>query len=290
MEEEEKENGGAVATSLNYNASPLLFPGAKESSNIATMAASLVLPPATLSQEPCMIIFSPVIYKNQSFIFLQAIQVNSPNSTNQFMPLPSVNCINGFDIAEPMFVNPVSNSLNYGFRPSWECVDRVQLSTRLHVGSVLCQRLSAETDCRKSNFISSKTYNIEWILSRVNWKAHKGTWGFYFIEDLLYEAAVKSALDLVIHEEGCINFKNFIISSRGQLLQLITESSVFLSQDPFGNFAVQHVLELEIPTFTKEICSAERPLCEDFNAESWEPCGGEMLDVSRDGTCGSRFH
>ncbi|GKV18767.1 hypothetical protein SLEP1_g29105 [Rubroshorea leprosula] len=112
---------------------------------------------------------------------------------------------------------------------------------------------------------------------------------------LLYEAAVKNALDLAIHEKGCINLKNFISSSRGpgrgQLLQLITESSVFLSQDPFGNFVVQHVLELEIPTFTKEICSQlRRPLCEDFNAESWEPCGGDMLDVSRDGTCGSGFH
>ncbi|KAF5447391.1 hypothetical protein F2P56_032946 [Juglans regia] len=79
---------------------------------------------------------------------------------------------------------------------------------------------------------------------------------------LLYEAAIMYCLELAKHERGCINLKKFITSSRGQgrqqLLDFIAGHSLYLSQDPTGNYVLQHVLALHDPALTNKICSVLR--------------------------------
>ncbi|KAG6619166.1 hypothetical protein I3842_Q106400 [Carya illinoinensis] len=76
---------------------------------------------------------------------------------------------------------------------------------------------------------------------------------------LLYEAAITYCLELAKHEKGCINLKKFITSCRGkgrqQLLDFIAEHSLYLSQDPTGNYVLQHVLAFHDPALTDKICS-----------------------------------
>ncbi|KAG7950434.1 hypothetical protein I3843_13G112300 [Carya illinoinensis] len=76
---------------------------------------------------------------------------------------------------------------------------------------------------------------------------------------LLYEAAIEYCLELAKHERGCINLKKFITSCRGegrqQLLDFIAKHSLYLSQDPTGNYVLQHVLSLHDPALTNKICS-----------------------------------
>ncbi|XP_065631743.1 putative pumilio homolog 13 [Quercus suber] len=75
---------------------------------------------------------------------------------------------------------------------------------------------------------------------------------------LLYDAAINNFRELAKDEEGCISLNKFITSSRGsgreQLLHAIAESSLYLSQDPSGNYVLQHVLGLDDPQVTNIIC------------------------------------
>ncbi|KAJ8640350.1 hypothetical protein MRB53_017044 [Persea americana] len=75
---------------------------------------------------------------------------------------------------------------------------------------------------------------------------------------LLYEAIVEHCLKLATEERGCVTLNKCINNSkspfREKLLTLISNNSVFLSQDPYGNFVVQHVLELEVPDITRNVC------------------------------------
>ncbi|KAM3749138.1 hypothetical protein ACB098_05G160000 [Castanea mollissima] len=76
--------------------------------------------------------------------------------------------------------------------------------------------------------------------------------------ELLYSAAINNLCELAKDEEGCISLNKFITSSRGsgreQLLHAIAESSLYLSQDPSGNYVLQHVLGLDDPQVTNKIC------------------------------------
>ncbi|XP_030970633.1 pumilio homolog 12-like [Quercus lobata] len=76
--------------------------------------------------------------------------------------------------------------------------------------------------------------------------------------ELLYDAAINNLCELAKDEEGCISLNKFITSSRGsgreQLLHAIAESSLYLSQDPSGNYVLQHVLGLDDPQVTNIIC------------------------------------
>ncbi|XP_062160991.1 pumilio homolog 18-like [Alnus glutinosa] len=76
--------------------------------------------------------------------------------------------------------------------------------------------------------------------------------------NLLYLAALRHCLDLAEHEKGCISINKFITNSRGpgrdKLLRLIAEHSVYLSQDPSGNYVLQHVIGLHDPVSTEKIC------------------------------------
>uniref|UniRef100_A0A2N9J0U1 PUM-HD domain-containing protein n=1 Tax=Fagus sylvatica TaxID=28930 RepID=A0A2N9J0U1_FAGSY len=79
---------------------------------------------------------------------------------------------------------------------------------------------------------------------------------------LLYDKALESCLHLAKDEIGCICLNMFITSSKGsgrsQILNVIATHSVYLSQDPSGNFVLQHVLGLDDPVFNEKICSILR--------------------------------
>ncbi|RVW33623.1 putative pumilio-like 7, chloroplastic [Vitis vinifera] len=74
----------------------------------------------------------------------------------------------------------------------------------------------------------------------------------------LYRAAILPCVALATHAKGCIALNSFINNVIGPyrdlLLHKITDNTVFLSQDPRGNFVVQHILELHHPVFTSKIC------------------------------------
>ncbi|KAJ8755097.1 hypothetical protein K2173_016804 [Erythroxylum novogranatense] len=73
----------------------------------------------------------------------------------------------------------------------------------------------------------------------------------------IYEAAIRHCLSLATNKRGCISLNNFIVGARGryrdQLLNLICDNAVSLSQDESGNYVVQKVLSLECPDFTNKI-------------------------------------
>ncbi|GKV04031.1 hypothetical protein SLEP1_g16248 [Rubroshorea leprosula] len=77
---------------------------------------------------------------------------------------------------------------------------------------------------------------------------------------LFYEAGMSNSFKLATHQAGCLSLKSFISSVKGhyrnQFLEWVSKEAVCLSKDPFGNFVVQHVLDLHHPDFTRKICSS----------------------------------
>ncbi|KAK3218083.1 hypothetical protein Dsin_012053 [Dipteronia sinensis] len=78
--------------------------------------------------------------------------------------------------------------------------------------------------------------------------------------DNIYLAALEDFDRVSCHKQGCISMNNFIDEMSGtrrkQLLYLISINSASLSNDPYGNFVVQHVIKLENPEFIELICLA----------------------------------
>ncbi|KAM7251770.1 hypothetical protein ACFE04_023653 [Oxalis oulophora] len=76
---------------------------------------------------------------------------------------------------------------------------------------------------------------------------------------LLYEEAIKKCLTIACDVVGCVSLNKFIEFSKGarreEILRLISENSVFLAQDPFGNYVLQKVIDLHAPVFTELICN-----------------------------------
>ncbi|KAM7279629.1 hypothetical protein ACFE04_006763 [Oxalis oulophora] len=79
------------------------------------------------------------------------------------------------------------------------------------------------------------------------------------MNDVIYEEAIKNCMNLACDEVGCVSLNKFINHSKGprreELLCLVSETSVFLAQDPFGNYVLQNVIDLHTPVFTKIICT-----------------------------------
>ncbi|KAF5728532.1 hypothetical protein HS088_TW21G00680 [Tripterygium wilfordii] len=77
---------------------------------------------------------------------------------------------------------------------------------------------------------------------------------------LLYEAALKNCLQLAKHEYGCRSLQTFITNSKNpykdQLLHIVAEHSLCLSQDRSGNYVVQHVLGYHDQVFSNMIFKA----------------------------------
>ncbi|KAL5769793.1 hypothetical protein ACOSP7_013947 [Xanthoceras sorbifolium] len=81
------------------------------------------------------------------------------------------------------------------------------------------------------------------------------------------------------HKQGCISMIDFISEMSGlprqQLLYIIYENSVALSKDPFGNFAVQHIIGLENPKFIELTCLALKGQFVDL---SLTKCGSHIVE------------
>ncbi|CAI9783978.1 unnamed protein product [Fraxinus pennsylvanica] len=75
--------------------------------------------------------------------------------------------------------------------------------------------------------------------------------------EIFYECAIHDFLALARHEVGCRSLNECINSIAGNqrdtLLNRIAAMSDFLSNDPYGNYVVQHVLELRNDLITKKI-------------------------------------
>ncbi|XP_077229986.1 pumilio homolog 12-like [Tasmannia lanceolata] len=95
----------------------------------------------------------------------------------------------------------------------------------------------------------------------------------------IFKAAVERCLDLATDEHGCLLLNDCIDCSkfeyRDALLNVITDHSVFLAQDPFGNYAMQKVLSLQHPTFIKKICSRLQGV---YAQLSMQKCGSHIVE------------
>ncbi|XP_010535560.1 PREDICTED: putative pumilio homolog 7, chloroplastic [Tarenaya hassleriana] len=68
----------------------------------------------------------------------------------------------------------------------------------------------------------------------------------------IFDAATKFCADIATHRHGCCVLQKCIAHSIGQqkdkLISEISRNSLLLAQDPFGNYAVQFVIELRVPS------------------------------------------
>jgi hypothetical protein len=86
----------------------------------------------------------------------------------------------------------------------------------------------------------------------------------------IYDAVARSCIAVGTHRHGCCVLQRCIDHAQGvqraQLIARITRCAFELVQDPFGNYVVQYILDLNEPAFT-------RPLCESF--------AGRVPDLSK---------
>ncbi|XP_025798154.1 putative pumilio homolog 10 [Panicum hallii] len=75
----------------------------------------------------------------------------------------------------------------------------------------------------------------------------------------IYEAAAANCFDMAIHRHGCCVLQRCISSARGayqaKLIVEICARGFELAQDPFGNYVVQYVLNLKIPSANAHLAS-----------------------------------
>ncbi|XP_042503609.1 putative pumilio homolog 8, chloroplastic [Macadamia integrifolia] len=74
----------------------------------------------------------------------------------------------------------------------------------------------------------------------------------------IFEVAKRSCLNLAVHSQGCLTLNtcidHMIEDHKRELLDIIKENSVFLAQDPYRNYVVQHVLRIHYPGVNGRIC------------------------------------
>lgn len=76
---------------------------------------------------------------------------------------------------------------------------------------------------------------------------------------VLYQVAIQHTMNLASHEQGYVSLNSFITllrrPYRDDMLNLISTHAIWFAQDPWGNFVLQHVLELHNPLYNEKICS-----------------------------------
>ncbi|KAJ9625485.1 uncharacterized protein PV06_01772 [Exophiala oligosperma] len=76
----------------------------------------------------------------------------------------------------------------------------------------------------------------------------------------IYDAVGKFCVVVGTHRHGCCVLQRCIDHAQGfqraQLIARITHCAFDLVQDPFGNYVVQYILDLDEPAFTKPLCDA----------------------------------
>jgi len=73
----------------------------------------------------------------------------------------------------------------------------------------------------------------------------------------IFDAVGKNAVDVGTHRHGCCVLQRCIDHADGEqkmwLITCITAHAVTLVQDPFGNYVVQYIIDLNEPTFTEPL-------------------------------------
>lgn len=74
----------------------------------------------------------------------------------------------------------------------------------------------------------------------------------------IFDAVGRHCVIVGTHRHGCCVLQRCIDhakgSERSQLIAAITSNAFSLVQDPFGNYVVQYILDLDEPTFTMPLC------------------------------------
>ncbi|KAF7829929.1 putative pumilio-like protein 7, chloroplastic [Senna tora] len=77
--------------------------------------------------------------------------------------------------------------------------------------------------------------------------------------EFIFYAAAKFCADIATHQHGCCVLQRCIDHSMGKYRdKLVTEicrHGLLLAQDPFGNYVVQYIIEMEIPTASAKLIS-----------------------------------
>lgn len=75
----------------------------------------------------------------------------------------------------------------------------------------------------------------------------------------IFVSAAKYCVDIATHQHGCCVLQRCISHSNGQyrehLVAEISNSGLLLAEDPYGNYVVQFILELKIPSATSNLIS-----------------------------------
>ncbi|KAF3445804.1 hypothetical protein FNV43_RR10981 [Rhamnella rubrinervis] len=74
---------------------------------------------------------------------------------------------------------------------------------------------------------------------------------------LILDAAAKFCFDAATHKHGCCVLQHCIAHStrryRDKLVTEVSRNGLFLAQDPYGNYVVQYIIELKIPSITAKL-------------------------------------
>ncbi|KAK2972677.1 hypothetical protein RJ640_003518 [Escallonia rubra] len=82
------------------------------------------------------------------------------------------------------------------------------------------------------------------------------------VNQVLYDQAIRRCCKIATEKTGCLSLNDctgcISTSQRKDLLNDIVENADFLSEDPFGNYVVLHVLKLQNQELTDKICNKLR--------------------------------
>ncbi|XP_061350091.1 putative pumilio homolog 8, chloroplastic [Gastrolobium bilobum] len=77
--------------------------------------------------------------------------------------------------------------------------------------------------------------------------------------EFIFEAAAKFCVDIATHQHGCCVLQRCVdyamVKYQDRLLKEICRHGLFLAQDPFGNYVVQYIIEMENPSASTKLIS-----------------------------------
>ncbi|KAJ5925597.1 hypothetical protein N7454_008236 [Penicillium verhagenii] len=76
--------------------------------------------------------------------------------------------------------------------------------------------------------------------------------------DFIYEAVGQNCISVGTHRHGCCVLQRCLDHASGdqkaRLVDQITQNSYILVQDPYGNYVIQYILDMNEPSFTAPLC------------------------------------
>ncbi|CAN6806794.1 unnamed protein product [Brassica oleracea] len=91
---------------------------------------------------------------------------------------------------------------------------------------------------------------------------------------VMYKHVLHYALDIARYQHGCVALNEVIIDAddplyRNRLLDVVARNALFLSNDPWGNFVVQHMLKLYDLPCTHNMAVSLRGHCVDLSFKKY---------------------